>query len=54
MKDRDILFEPLINIFRKYLGIGIVPLIWRNTYIMPIFDKKAKSVMSNYSLIIMT
>ena len=45
---REELVEPIAMIFRKSLDTGVVPRLWRQANVVPIFKKGNKAESSNY------
>ena len=53
-ESRDVISEPLANIFRNSLDLEVVPLMWRQANVVPIHKKGDKSLMSNYRPVSLT
>ena len=51
---REELVEPIAMIFRKSLDTGVIPSLWRQTCVVPIFKKGDKAESSNYCRISLT
>ena len=51
---KEIISEPLVNIFRKSVDSGEVPSLWRQANVTPIFKKGDRTLASNYRPVSLT
>ena len=51
---KEVVSQPLVNIFRKSVDLGESPLMWRQANVVPIFKKRNRGLMSNYRPISLT
>ena len=51
---KEVISQPLVNIFRKLVDLGEVPLMWRQANVILIFKKGNRALMSNYRLVSLT
>ena len=45
---KEVVSQPLVNIFRKSVDLGEVPSMWRQANVVPIFKKGNRALISNY------
>ena len=51
---KEIVSQPLVNIFRKSVDLGEVPSMWRQVNVVPIFKKRNRALMFNYRPVSLT
>ena len=45
---KEVVSQPLVNIFRKSVDLGEIPSMWRQANVVPIFKKRNRLLMSYY------
>ena len=51
---KEVISQPLVNIFRKSVDLGEVSSMWRQANVVPIFKKENRALMSNYRPVSLT